>query len=144
VVNVLPISVFVAVTKRDFTIKLQIFTSIVTQNKLYYYYIPYIEDRLVARIEEEIESELLLAEPTKYKVLLHNDDYSTMDFVVDILVHVFRKNIDQAEEIMIAIHESGRAVCGIYTFEIAETKVYQVKELAKNNGFPLLATMEEV
>jgi len=98
----------------------------------------------VARIEEEIESELLLAEPTKYKVLLHNDDYSTMDFVVDILVHVFRKNIDQAEEIMIAIHESGRAVCGIYTFEIAETKVYQVKELAKNNGFPLLATMEEV
>ena len=98
----------------------------------------------MARIEEEIESELLLAEPTKYKVLLHNDDYSTMDFVVDILVHVFRKNIDQAEEIMIAIHESGRAVCGIYTFEIAETKVYQVKELAKNNGFPLLATMEEV
>ena len=98
----------------------------------------------MARIEEELESELVLAEPAKYKVLLHNDDYSTMDFVVDILMHVFRKNIDQAEEIMIAIHELGKAVCGIYTFEIAQTKVYQVKELAKSNGFPLLATMEEV
>ena len=98
----------------------------------------------MSRIEEELESELALAEPTKYKVLLHNDDYSTMDFVVDVLMHVFRKNINQAEEIMITIHKSGRAVCGIYTFEIAETKVYQVKELAKSNGFPLLATMEEV
>ena len=98
----------------------------------------------MSKIEEELESELALAEPTKYKVLLHNDDYSTMDFVVDVLVNVFRKNINQAEEIMIAIHKKGRAVCGIYTFEIAETKVYQVKELAKSNGFPLLATMEEV
>ena len=98
----------------------------------------------MARIEEELESELALAEPTKYKVLLHNDDYSTMDFVVDILVKVFHKSINQAEDIMIAIHKSGRAVCGIYTFEIAETKVYQVKEVAKSNGFPLLATMEEV
>ena len=96
----------------------------------------------MSKIEEELESALALAEPTKYKVLLHNDDYSTMDFVVDILVNVFRKNIIQAEEIMITIHKLGRAVCGIYTFEIAETKVYQVKELAKSNGFPLLATME--
>ena len=98
----------------------------------------------MSKIEEELESALALAEPTKYKVLLHNDDYSTMDFVVDVLVNVFRKNITQAEEIMITIHKSGKAVCGIYTFEIAETKVYQVKELAKSNGFPLLATMEEV
>ena len=98
----------------------------------------------MSRIEEELESELALAEPTKYKVLLHNDDYSTMDFVVDILMSVFHKNINQAENIMIKIHKSGKAVCGIYTFEIAETKVYQVKELARSNGFPLLATMEEV
>ena len=98
----------------------------------------------MARIEEELESELALAEPTKYKVLLHNDDYSTMEFVVEILVKVFHKSINQAEDIMIAIHKSGRAVCGIYTFEIAETKVYQVKEFAKSEGFPLLATMEEV
>jgi len=98
----------------------------------------------VPRIDEELESELALAEPVQYKVLLHNDDYSTMDFVVDILVNVFHKSITQAEEIMIGIHKSGKAVCGIYTYEIAETKVYQVKELAKSNGFPLLATMEEV
>ena len=98
----------------------------------------------MARIDEELELELVLAEPEKYKVLLHNDDYSTMDFVVDILMKVFHKTINQAEEIMITIHKSGKAVCGIYTFEIAETKVYQVKELAKSEGFPLLATMEEL
>jgi len=98
----------------------------------------------VPRIDEELELELALAEPVQYKVLLHNDDYSTMDFVVDILVNIFHKSINQAEEIMITIHKSGKAVCGIYTYEIAETKVYQVKEIAKSSGFPLLATMEEV
>lgn len=96
------------------------------------------------RIEEEIESELAVEEPTKYKVLLHNDDYTTIDFVVDILMGVFHKNESEAEIIMMNVHKKGRAVCGIYTYEIAQTKVYQVKELAKSNGFPLLATMEEV
>ena len=96
------------------------------------------------RIEEEIESHLAIEEPEKYKVLLHNDDYTTIDFVVDILMGVFHKNETEAERIMMDVHKKGRAVCGIYTYEIAETKVYQVKELAKSNGFPLLATMEEV
>jgi len=96
------------------------------------------------RIEEEIESALEIEEPTKYKVLLHNDDYTTIDFVVDILVGIFHKNSTQAEAIMTDVHKKGRAVCGIYTYEIAETKVYQVKELAKRSGFPLLATMEEI
>jgi len=96
------------------------------------------------RIEEEIESALEIEEPTKYKVLLHNDDYTTIDFVVDILVGIFHKNSTQAEAIMIDVHKKGRAVCGIYTYEIAETKVYQVKELARRSGFPLLATMEEI
>lgn len=98
----------------------------------------------MARIEEEIESALALEEPAKYKVLLHNDDYTTIDFVIDILMSIFHKNITQAEEIMMQVHRSGKAVCGIYTYEIAETKVHQVKEVAKSNGFPLLATMEEV
>ncbi len=98
----------------------------------------------MSKIEEELEVELIVSEPRKYKVLLHNDDYTSMEFVVDILVNLFRKSINQAEEIMIKVHKNGKAVCGIYTFEIAETKVYQVKELAKSNGFPLLATMEEV
>ena len=96
------------------------------------------------RIEEEIESALALDEPTKYKVLLHNDDYTTMDFVVEILMGVFHKNLTESEEIMFAIHKAGRAVCGVYTYEIAETKVYQVKQMAKSSGFPLLATMEEI
>jgi ATP-dependent Clp protease adaptor protein ClpS len=95
------------------------------------------------KIEEEIESSLRLAEPIQYKVLLHNDDYTTMDFVVEILMGVFRKDITQSEQIMYAIHKSGKAVCGVYTYEIAETKVFQVKTLAKRNGFPLLATLEE-
>jgi len=98
----------------------------------------------VARIEEEIESALAIEEPEKYKVLLHNDDYTTIDFVVDILVGVFHKNLAEAEAIMMEVHQKGKSVCGIYTYEIAKTKVYQVKELAKSNGFPLLATMEEL
>lgn len=96
------------------------------------------------RIEEEIESALEIEEPTKYKVLLHNDDYTTIDFVVEILTTVFHKNLTEAEDIMLEVHNKGRGVCGIYTYEIAETKVYQVKMLAKSSGFPLLATMEEV
>ena len=96
------------------------------------------------RIEEEIETSLEIVEPTKYKVMLHNDDYTTIDFVVEILVGVFHKSVAQAEEVMMNVHTKGKAVCGIYTYEIAETKVYQVKELAKSNGFPLLATMEEI
>ena len=95
------------------------------------------------KIEEEIKSMLKLDEPTKYKVLLHNDDYTTMDFVVEILMAIFHKNIVEAEEIMLTIHKRGRAVCGIYTYDIAQTKVYQVKEMAKSNGFPLLVTVEE-
>lgn len=95
------------------------------------------------RIEEEIESQLAIAEPIKYKVLLHNDDYTTIDFVVDILMGVFHKSETQAESIMMDVHKKGKAICGIYTYEIAKTKVYQVKELAKSNGFPLLATLEE-
>ncbi|MBD3793751.1 MAG: ATP-dependent Clp protease adaptor ClpS [Campylobacterales bacterium] len=95
------------------------------------------------KIEEEIESSLAVVEPQKYKVLLHNDDYTTMDFVVDILMGVFHKNVIESERIMLLIHRQGKAICGVYTYEIAQTKVYQVKQLAKQNGFPLLATLEE-
>ncbi|HHH19928.1 MAG TPA: ATP-dependent Clp protease adaptor ClpS [Campylobacterales bacterium] len=76
-------------------------------------------------------------------VLLHNDDYTTMDFVVEILMNVFHKSVLESEQIMLAIHHQGKAVCGVYTYEIAQTKVYQVKQQAKKNGFPLLATLEE-
>ena len=102
------------------------------------------EDKTLARIDEEVETLLALDEPTQYKVLLHNDDYTTMEFVVDILMNVFHKSLEESELIMIEIHRAGKGVCGIFTYEIAETKVHQVKEIAKSSAFPLLATMEEV
>ena len=94
-------------------------------------------------IEIELDDDLDLQEPKKYKVFLLNDDYSTMDFVIDVLVKVFRKNVDESATIMLNIHNNGREVCGIYTHEIAATKVGQVKTLAREKGFPLKAVMEE-
>ena len=94
-------------------------------------------------IEAELDYALELEEPQLFKVLLHNDDYTSMDFVVDVLVNIFRKTHAQAEQIMLQIHEKDKAICGIYSFEIAQTKAHQVKQKAKNNEFPLLATIEE-
>jgi len=99
------------------------------------------------KIEEELEQALELAleleEPKMFKVLLHNDDYTSMDFVVDVLTGIFHKNRTQAEQIMLQIHEKDKAICGVYSFEIAQTKAQQVKQKAKQNEFPLLATIEE-
>lgn len=81
--------------------------------------------------------------PKKYKVLMHNDDYTTMEFVIDVLMGIFRKTEAEAVRLMHAIHERGLAVCGIYTLEIAETKVEQVVAYARANEFPLRCTMEE-
>ena len=66
-----------------------------------------------------------------------------MDFVIDVLVKVFRKTINEAEAIMLSVHNNGKGLCGVYTFEIATTKVAQVKSLARDKGFPLKAIMEE-
>jgi ATP-dependent Clp protease adaptor protein ClpS len=95
------------------------------------------------KFEEELDLALELEEPKMFKVFLHNDDYTSMDFVVEILMGIFHKSHAQAEQIMLQIHEKDKAVCGVYTFEIAQTKVEQVKQLAKQNEFPLLATIEE-
>ncbi|QKE29526.1 ClpAP chaperone-protease complex specificity factor [Arcobacter acticola] len=94
-------------------------------------------------IEIELNDELDLQEPKKYKVFLLNDDFSTMDFVIDVLVKVFRKSVDEASVIMINIHNNGKEICGTYSYEIAGTKVAQVKAMAREKGFPLKATMEE-
>ncbi len=94
------------------------------------------------KIDEEIQSDIALDEPPMYRVVLHNDDYTTMEFVVHILKTIFHKNETESERIMLAVHEQGRGVCGIYTREIAQTKVEQVTTLAKQNQFPLLATYE--
>jgi ATP-dependent Clp protease adaptor protein ClpS len=81
--------------------------------------------------------------PPQYKVILHNDDYTTMEFVVEILIIVFGKPLEKATQTMLNIHHKGNAVCGIYTREIAETKVETVHHLASSRGFPLKSTMEK-
>jgi ATP-dependent Clp protease adaptor protein ClpS len=90
----------------------------------------------------ERETERKLKRPKLYKVLLHNDDYTTMEFVVALLQHVFHHNEAAAQTIMLHIHRYGIGVAGVYTFEIAETKVAQVIELAKKAEYPLMCTME--
>lgn len=81
--------------------------------------------------------------PPLYKVLLHNDDFTSMDFVVYILVNVFNKDMMEAENIMLAVHYSGVGVAGVFTYEIAEAKVNKVIALAQEQDFPLLCTIEE-
>ena len=95
------------------------------------------------KFEEEFDLALELQEPKMFKVLLHNDDYTSMDFVVEVLMGIFHKTHAQAEQIMLQIHEKDKAICGVYSFEIAQTKAQQVKQKAKQNEFPLLATIEE-
>ena len=83
------------------------------------------------------------AKPPMYKVIILNDDYTTMDFVVEILVKIFRKNLEKANEIMLNVHRRGKGICGLYTREIAETKIETVHALAQEQGFPLKCTMEK-
>ncbi|AMK11969.1 MAG: ATP-dependent Clp protease adapter ClpS [Pseudodesulfovibrio sp.] len=94
------------------------------------------------RTDFQLRDEREVKEPKKYKVLLHNDDYTTMDFVVEILVRVFHKSEAQATAIMLSVHNQGYGVCGTYTAEVAETKVDLVHKLAKSAGFPLKCSME--
>lgn len=80
--------------------------------------------------------------PRMYKVMLLNDDYSTMDFVVMVLETVFRHPRVRAEEIMMEVHEKGSGVAGVYSFQVAETKVHKVQDLAREHEHPLKCTME--
>ena len=80
--------------------------------------------------------------PKKYKVLLHNDDYTTMEFVIFVLQSVFHKSIDEAERIMFEVHQKGIGTCGIYTFEIAESKAKKVERLAREQAHPLICSIE--
>ncbi len=98
---------------------------------------------MATNIEFELANETILKYPKKYKVFLLNDDYTSMEFVVEILMNVFHRSSEEAEKIMLEIHKKDRGLCGVYTHEIAETKVMQVTKNAKESGFPLKATMEE-
>jgi ATP-dependent Clp protease adaptor protein ClpS len=81
--------------------------------------------------------------PSLYKVLLLNDDYTPMEFVVHILESIFGKNRDEAIQIMLHVHRHGVGICGVFTFEVAETKVAQVIEFARRHEHPLQCTMEK-
>lgn len=96
------------------------------------------EEQFGTLTEDDVE----LKEPRMYKVVLLNDNYTTMDFVVLVLEHVFNKTPSEAQQIMLNVHEKGAGLAGIYTKDIAETKVALVHQIAKTNEFPLKCTME--
>ncbi|WP_409434092.1 ATP-dependent Clp protease adapter ClpS [Litorimonas sp. RW-G-Af-16] len=81
--------------------------------------------------------------PSMYRVLLMNDDYTPMEFVVSILMGIFKKTSEEATQIMLNVHQTGIGTCGVYTFEVAETKVAQVMDAAKRAQHPLQCTLEK-
>ena len=81
--------------------------------------------------------------PAMYKVLMLNDDYTPMEFVVDVLENIFQKNREEATQIMLHVHQKGVGICGVYTYEIAETKVTQTVDYARKNQHPLQCTLEK-
>ena len=98
---------------------------------------PVTRDAAAPRTRDKIE------EPPMYKLLLHNDDYTTMEFVVEVLMGVCHKSFEDATRIMMSVHRTGLGVCGIYTYEIAETKSETIHGMAKDRGFPLKSSIEK-
>jgi ATP-dependent Clp protease adaptor protein ClpS len=90
-----------------------------------------------------VDSEPRLEEPRMFRVILHNDHYTTMDFVVEVLMKVFHKTAAEAIKIMLDVHRKGAGVCGIYVHDIAVTKVSQVHHMAKKSEHPLKCSYEE-
>jgi ATP-dependent Clp protease adaptor protein ClpS len=89
------------------------------------------------------ESETRLEKPPLYKVILHNDDFTTMEFVVFILSHVFLRSDAEAFAIMLKVHTEGIGIAGVYSYEIANMKAEKAMNLARANEYPLLCTVEE-
>jgi len=98
---------------------------------------PEMDDEVASETEEEV------TEPPLYRVLLHNDNYTTMEFVVEVLIFVFNKSAEQATWIMLNVHNNGIGMCGLFPYDIAESKVNAVQTLARDRGFPLKCTMEK-
>tara|TARA_B100001123_G_C14374630_1_gene656314 strand:- start:180 stop:500 length:321 start_codon:yes stop_codon:yes gene_type:complete len=106
----------------------------------------------MSNIKKEYTSEVLIQRNTKnkikkpalYKVIMLNDDYTPMDFVIYLLQTFFKKKPNEASKIMLEVHNKGAGVCGVYTYEIAETKILKVINTSRKNGFPLLCTLEKI
>lgn len=90
-----------------------------------------------------VEDREEVKEPDEYRVILLNDDFTTMEFVVAVLMSVFHKSIVEATKIMFDVHKKGRGVVGVYSYDIASTKIQRVHTMARENGFPLRCTMEK-
>ena len=90
------------------------------------------------------KSKIKLKEPKKYSVIMENDDFTTMEFVIDVLMSVFNKDSIEANRIMLDVHSKGRGVVGTYPYDIAVTKVSIAMDMAKEEGFPFMITIEEV
>lgn len=97
------------------------------------------ETNIVTKQKDEVK----IKKPKHYKVVMYNDDYTTMEFVINVLVVVFNKNIIEAEKIMLDVHERGKGIAGIYSYDIAFTKVSVAMTMAKEKGFPFKLTVEE-
>ncbi|MCP4296516.1 MAG: ATP-dependent Clp protease adaptor ClpS [Proteobacteria bacterium] len=93
--------------------------------------------------DSSVEDTTKLEPPKQYKVILHNDDYTPMEFVIELLIEIFSKSELQATEIMLNVHHRGQGICGIYPYEIAESKLIKIHERAKEREVPLRATMEK-
>ena len=102
-------------------------------------------DQVIERVEHERPEKdaRKTKEPDRHQVVLLNDDYTTMEFVMDVLESIFHKSPAEAYRIMLLVHTQGRGICGVYTWEVAETKAASVQAMAQQAGFPLRAVVEE-
>ncbi len=105
---------------------------------------PEIPDRTRPDLEEHlvVQERKRTRRPKRYRVILHNDDYTSMEFVIHVLVKYFHKTETEANHIMLEVHHKGRGVAGVYTYDEAETKVHQVTSEAREAGMPLQLTLE--
>jgi Uncharacterized conserved protein len=95
------------------------------------------------KISIKEETKLKVKKPSMYKVLIHNDDYTTMEFVIEVLIKIFKRPVVEATKIMYDVHKNGIGVAGIYCYDIAATKIMEAMKMAESSGFPLKFSMEE-
>lgn len=96
-----------------------------------------------ANIQIKDKTKIMVKPPHNYKVIMYNDDFTTMEFVVDILVRIFHKNMEEATIIMLDVHKKGKGIAGIYPYDMAKTKVARALREAREYGFPFKMTVEE-